>query len=83
MTVAIGRIRKDEGVLGGKARIRDLRIPVWLLVARSRAGVSEPDLLRDYPDLELADLESAWAYASAHAQEIEAALAEDRDADEE
>jgi uncharacterized protein (DUF433 family) len=64
------------GVLGGEAHIVRTRIPVWVLVQARRLGVSEADLLRDYPALRAEDLANAWAYARVHADEIDRLIAE-------
>jgi len=69
-------IAQDSGVLGGEAHIVRTRIPVWLLVQARRLGASEADLLRDYPTLRAEDLANAWAYARAHADEVEQAITE-------
>jgi uncharacterized protein (DUF433 family) len=64
-------IDSSPEVLGGEARIVRTRIPVWLLVHARRLGASEADLLKSYPTLRAEDLINAWAYARAHADEIE------------
>src|SRR5437773_5576602 len=69
-------ISKDRGRCGGDACIRDSRIPVWVLVNYRRLGGSEADLRRDYPSLTPADLEAAWEYAAANAEEIDRAIRE-------
>jgi uncharacterized protein (DUF433 family) len=69
-------IAHDPAVLGGDAHIVRTRIPVWLLVQARRSGASEADLLRDYPALRAEDLANAWAYARAHADQIEQAIQE-------
>jgi uncharacterized protein (DUF433 family) len=69
-------IEKTEGVCGGSARIAGTRIPVWQLVAAHDLGVSEAQLLLDYPDLRAADLVNAWSYAKAHPAEVEAEIHE-------
>jgi uncharacterized protein (DUF433 family) len=69
-------IAHDPGVLGGDTHIVRTRIPVWLLVQARRLGASEADLLRDYPALRAEDLANAWAYARAHAAEMELAIAD-------
>ncbi|MFN3648296.1 MAG: DUF433 domain-containing protein [Armatimonadota bacterium] len=69
-------IRKTPGVSGGDACIRNTRIPVWLLEDYRRAGLTEDELLRDYPALTRDDLQLAWDYASCHRLEIDAALRE-------
>ena len=68
------RIQKNPGVCGGDACIRQTRIPVWVLVNASRLGISEAELLEDYPTLRAADLANAWAYADAYPDEIETAI---------
>ena len=68
-------IEKTENVSGGAACIRQTRIPVWLLEQARRQGVSEIDLLRNYPQLSAQDLANAWDYVNAHQSEIEDAIA--------
>jgi uncharacterized protein (DUF433 family) len=65
-----GAISKDPERYGGAACIRDTRIPVCLLVNYRRLGGSVADLLRNYPSLNPADLECAWAYNATHVEEI-------------
>ncbi len=67
-------IEKTENVLGGAACIRQTRIPVWLLEQARRQGVSEVDLLRNYPQITANDLANAWDYVNSHRAEIEAAI---------
>jgi uncharacterized protein (DUF433 family) len=67
-------IRRTPDVLGGDARIRDTRIPVWTLVELKRQGRSEDQLLHDFPGLTQADLDAAWQYYRAHTEEIEDAI---------
>jgi uncharacterized protein (DUF433 family) len=67
-------IEKTENVMGGAACIRQTRIPVWLLEQARRQGVSEIDLLRNYPQLTAQDLANAWDYVNSHKTEIEEAI---------
>lgn len=67
-------ILKIPNVCGGEACIAGTRIPVWLLVEARQLGISEAQLLLDYPHLSAADLVSAWAYAEAYSEEIKAAI---------
>ena len=55
-------IQSTPGVCGGKARIRNTRIPVWTLVSLHQQGAREAELLRNYPGLSDRDLENAWRY---------------------
>ncbi|MBD1926996.1 DUF433 domain-containing protein [Trichocoleus sp. FACHB-90] len=66
-------IEKTPGVCGGDACIAKTRIPVWVLVNARGLGISEAQLLYDYP-ISAADLANAWAYAKAYPQEIEIAI---------
>ncbi|MEG4209623.1 DUF433 domain-containing protein [Microcoleus sp. S13_B4] len=67
-------IQKTPGVCGGDACIRQTRIPIWVLVNARRLGISEAELLEDYPTLRAADLANAWVYAEAYSDEIETAI---------
>ncbi|NER34141.1 MAG: DUF433 domain-containing protein [Oscillatoria sp. SIO1A7] len=73
-------IEKTPGVCGGDACIADTRIPVWVLVNARRLGISETELLKDYPTLSASDLGNAWAYARAYPDEIEIAIRENEEA---
>jgi uncharacterized protein (DUF433 family) len=67
-------ITKIPGICGGDACIAGTRIPVWSLIESCRLGISEAQLLDDYPHISAADLVNAWAYADAHPEEIEEAI---------
>lgn len=63
------RITFDAQVLGGRACIRGMRIPVSLLVGQMAHGATFEEILADYPDIEREDLEQALGYAAWLAQE--------------
>jgi uncharacterized protein (DUF433 family) len=44
-------ITKTDGICGGAACLFRTRIPIWLLVESRRQGISEAQLLNDYPHL--------------------------------
>jgi uncharacterized protein (DUF433 family) len=67
-------IEKTVGVSGGEACIVRTRIPVWTLENYRRLGWSEATILENFPSLRAADLVNAWAYADAHAEEINKAI---------
>ena len=74
-TPAASWIQKTPGVIGGDACVRNTRIAVWMLVEAKRDGLTDDDLLKSYdPPLTQADLDAAWAYAAANAEEIEQAI---------
>ena len=67
-------INKTPQVVGGAARIRNTRIPVWSLVQSRQMGASDLEILEAYPDLTEADLINAWFYAETFPTEIEQAI---------
>ena len=68
-------IEKTPGVCGGDTRIAKTRIFICSLVNYRILGGSDVRILQDFPHLSAADLANAWAYAEAHPEEIEAAIA--------
>ena len=64
-----GRITFDPHVMGGRACIRHMRLTVSLVVNLVANGMSTDDILREYPDLEAADIREALSYAAALANE--------------
>ncbi len=73
-------IRKTPGVLGGEARIRDVRIAVWMLVRARQLGLTDEEIRNRYrPALSQADLDAAWQYYAANRDEIDRAIAENED----
>jgi uncharacterized protein (DUF433 family) len=73
-------ITKTPGVVGGDARIRNMRIPVWSLVQYRHMGANDDRILEAYPQLTAADLANAWAYAEAFPDEIAEAIAANEEA---
>ena len=63
------RITFDPRILGGRAGIRGMRIPVSVIVGQIAHGASWDEVLADYPDLEAEDIRQALAYAAWLAQE--------------
>jgi uncharacterized protein (DUF433 family) len=68
------RITVDPRQMGGVPCLRRLRIPVATVVGMVADGMSEEDILRAYPDLELEDIREALRYAAAAVQEREIPL---------
>jgi len=76
-------VRKTPGVCGGEACIRDSRIMVWLLVSLMRQGMTDAELLANYPTLTSEDLDGARSYYRQHPNEIDEAItANENDEDE-
>jgi uncharacterized protein (DUF433 family) len=64
MDPLLSRITVDPNICHGKPCIRGLRYPVeWLLELLS-SGMSQDEVLADYPDLERDDLRAALAFAA-------------------
>ena len=59
------RITARPDVFGGKPIIRDLRVSVELVLSLLAQGVTQEDILDDYPDLEAEDIRACTAYAHA------------------
>ena len=66
---AFDRITFDPHIMGGRACIRDMRIPVSVIVSQIAHGASTEEVLQEYPDLEQADVEQAIQYAAWLTQE--------------
>lgn len=60
----LDRITFDPGKLGGKACVRGLRISVAQVLTLLASGLSEQELLADYPSLEKEDISACLSYAS-------------------
>ncbi len=58
------RITFDRAILGGRACIRGMRIPVSVIVGQVAHGATFDDILEGYPDLEREDVQQALAYAA-------------------
>jgi uncharacterized protein (DUF433 family) len=74
MPMTASWISKKPDRCGGDACVRDTRITVWGLVAYRRLGMSDSEIVHAVQGLTLADLEAAWEYTAAHAEEIDEAL---------
>ena len=58
------RISLNPDVCHGKPTIRNMRYPVEMILDLLSAGMSQEEILKDYPALELADILACLAYAS-------------------
>ena len=63
------RIAFDLAILGGRACIRGMRIPVSMIVKQIAHGATCDEVLADYPDLEPEDIQQALEYAAWLSQE--------------
>ncbi|MGI6328824.1 MAG: DUF433 domain-containing protein [Dethiobacteria bacterium] len=58
------RITIDPKIMVGKPVIRGLRITVEQILKALAGGVSQHDLLEDYPELEQEDIQAVLLYAA-------------------
>ncbi|PZQ88301.1 MAG: hypothetical protein DI534_12650 [Leifsonia xyli] len=58
------RITFDPEICGGRPTIRGMRIRVSDILELLAAGVSETEILADFPDLEAEDIRAALAFAA-------------------
>ena len=56
-------ITVEPGKRGGKPCIRGLRITVYDVLEYLASGMSEEEILSDFPDLELADIRACLSFA--------------------
>jgi uncharacterized protein (DUF433 family) len=54
----------DPLIMGGRACIRGMRIPVSIIASQIAYGAIVDEVLDDYPDLEPADIEQALHYSA-------------------
>ena len=58
------RITFDSKIMGGRACIRGMRIPVSVIVSQFAHGATADEILQGYPDLEPQDIQQALEYAA-------------------
>jgi uncharacterized protein (DUF433 family) len=58
------RITIEAGKRGGKPCIRGLRITVYDVLEYLASGMTEEEILADFPDLEAEDIKACLAYAA-------------------
>mgnify|MGYP001592751190 CR=1 FL=1 len=63
------RITFDAQIMGGRACIRGIRIPVSVIVGQIAHGATFGEILEGYPDLEREDVQQAIEYAAWVVQE--------------
>lgn len=68
------RIVTDPGICGGEARIRNTRIPVYVVLSHLAAGEDYAVILRNFPKLTRKDILACLDYASFLATEKSLAI---------
>jgi uncharacterized protein (DUF433 family) len=73
--VKFKRITVNPNQMGGVACIRGLRIPVATIVEMIADGMTQDEILKNYPDLEAEDIHEALQFAADAVRERELPLA--------
>ncbi|AGF53452.1 ssl5025 (plasmid) [Synechocystis sp. PCC 6803] len=60
----LDRITFDLQIMGGKACIRGMRVPVSLILNLLANGKTSEEIIDDYPYLESEDIQQAMLYAA-------------------
>ncbi|MBP9887119.1 MAG: DUF433 domain-containing protein [Leptospiraceae bacterium] len=60
----LDRITFNTSIMGGQACIRGMRIPVSLILNLLANGMEEKEIIKEYPDLEEADIRQSLRYAA-------------------
>ena len=68
------RITLDPGQMGGVPCVRGLRIPVATVLRLLAGGLTEAEILAEYPDLQKEDIRECLHFAAAAAMERELPL---------
>jgi len=64
MEKELKRIVSDPKVMGGKPVIRGTRIPVDLIIRLLAKGMTEEEILEDYPRLKKEDIKACLEYVA-------------------
>jgi len=64
------RITIEPGKRGRRPCIRGLRITVYDVLAMLAEGMTEAEIVDDFPELELADIRACLAYAAQREQNV-------------
>jgi uncharacterized protein (DUF433 family) len=62
--ILLKRITIDPNICHGKPCIRGMRYPVELILELLSSGMTTDEILEDYDDLELDDIQATFLYAA-------------------
>jgi uncharacterized protein (DUF433 family) len=65
----LSRITINPKIMVGKPTIRGMRITVEQILRALSAGISEQELMEEYPELEREDFQAVFAYVTALVEE--------------
>lgn len=69
-SVLLQRITLEPGKRGGKPCIRHMRITVYDVLGWLASGMSQDEILVDYPELEAADIQACLSFAALREQRM-------------
>ncbi len=61
---SLDRITFNKHIMGGKACIRGMRITVSMVLNLMANGLTNEDIMREYPDLNQLDIQQCLKYAA-------------------
>jgi len=70
-----GRITIEPGKRGGKPCIRGLRITVYDVLDYLASGMSSEEIIKDFPDLTMEDIQACLAFAADRERKLSTAPA--------
>ena len=70
MMADLSRITIEPDKRGGKPCIRGLRITVYDVLEYLASGMSQEDILSDFPDLDVDDLRACLAFAAQRERQL-------------
>lgn len=62
-TILLSRITLNPAILFGKPSIRNMRYSVEMILDLLSAGMTNDEIIEDYPDLELKDIQACLLFA--------------------
>ena len=68
MSFPSNRITYDRDICHGKPVVRGMRYPVETIFTWLESGMSETEILSDFPDLEMEDLKAVRKYVEKSSQ---------------
>jgi len=74
MNESTSRITVDKDILSGQPVIKGTRIPIYLIIELLGCGMSEAEIIIQYPSLTKDDIKAALLYASKCVQNEEVIL---------
>jgi uncharacterized protein (DUF433 family) len=70
------RIKVDPAIRSGKPCIKNTRIAVYDVLEYLAGGMTEEDILRDFPSLAVADIKAVLEFAAARERKLAGSMLE-------